>query len=69
MCVIISDMETTTNTWKNYRETVYGKVDEDWVRKNIIRPAVEYDNTVAPWDNWRIVERNGGLQAQIQRVG
>ncbi len=62
-------METTTNTWKNYRETVYGKVDEDWVRKNIIRPAVEYDNTVAPWDNWRIVERNGGLQAQIQRVG
>lgn len=64
-------METTTSTWKNYRETVYGKcATEDWIRRNIIEPARERegDPTVAPWDEWRIIERNGGLQAQIKRL-
>jgi hypothetical protein len=65
-------METTTegnemsSNWTNYRETVYG-TDEAWVRQNIIQPAVAADPTVAPWDNWRIVKHNGGLQAQISR--
>jgi hypothetical protein len=54
--------------WTNYRETVYGRnVDEDWMRENIIRPAVANDPAVAPWDDWRIVKRDGGLQAQISR--
>lgn len=72
--VNMCDMEITRNTqepgWENYRERIYGKsVTADWMLQNIIEPARERlgDPTIAPWDKWRVVKIEGGLQAQVRR--